>query len=843
MPGPGFGVCSTSWSRPGSGAGWVRRSRVNIDPMLRFPSFGCLARRVAWLLCGWLAVAAVDAPAQLPGLPGLKLQTSKPAQQASPAPDPASADRRLQERAAALAAEIAQLEAPGGLSQGAPPGTPEAQLAARLSVVQFTANAVNQNLEFLRRLDVLSRSRDELQERLSTWSGLEEPPPYSIRFIDNLRAEQLGAVQRIKALELQRKTALELANRAVDQIKAAEVALRQAQERLELAGEGPDAARLGWQRQLASLRLRAVQATAGRTDAELKVIDLNLAAAKLQAELASRRFEAAVGAVRFDEADLKAIRSQLDEQDAELDRSEKRFLAAAADKGRALERARAALERTRSQPLKGESATDAAARIRAAERQVDLRQVEVNTAGQRVDLSNQEKDLLQLRRAIWEARYALAQDRSAGALLKARALLKQINNGITIAREYYSQQRDEVKRRLDEVDQRLKSVDLGADDKAYLTALRGSYVTLLEDLDHSAAAVETAAALNARYAEDIEGARPTITLADRVSDSAAWLQNGAQSLLSAELLAIEDTIEVDGQKISGTRSITVGKVLAAIFILVVGYYLVKLVLALGTRVAVSRFKADPNYAKLFSRWMRWLALVLLVITALVVVKIPLTVFAFLGGAIAIGFGFGTQNLIKNLISGLMVLGERPFRLGDYIIVGDKAGTVTSIDLRSTTIVDTDGIETLIPNSTFIEQNVTNWTYTSKQVRYSITVGVAYGSPVRQVMEILRDVADRHGQVLRTPAPEVLFVNFGADSLDFTLHYWLDLAHSTGRLVASDLRAMIDSAFNAAGLVIAFPQRDVHLDVSQPIPVRVVGAEAPPPATAPAASGDAPAALS
>jgi len=774
-----------------------------------------IARRAC---LGLLFVAGL-VQAQIPGLPGI---FNPPEKAAVPAPVPsASTEQRLRTRAAQVASEIAQLEAPGGLSLGAPPGTSEAQLAERLSTLQFTANAINQNLEFFRRIEALSAARSELQDRLNSWGGLDEKPPYSIQFIDNLRSEQLSADKRVKALEQQRRTTQELAARTVENLKAAEVALRQAQEKLERGGAGGNGAQLVWERQRQQLRVRAAQAVAGRVDTEEKLLDLNLEEAKLEAELASRRFEAATGAIKFDESDIRRIRSQLDDQDAALDRGEKRLVAIAAEKARALDKARKALELARNTPIKGESAEAAAARIKAAERQVDLARTEVNTAGQRVDLGSQERDLLQLRRSIWEARYALHQDRGADALRQARERLTKFSNGIAIGREYYSQQRDETRRRLDEVDQRLKSAELPVEERAYLEALRSAYLSVLDELDRSAAGVEAAAALSQRFSDDIDGARPTITMADRAGDAWAWIKAAASGAVNAELFAIEDTIEVDGQKISGTRSITVGKVLAALIILVLGYYLVKLGLALGTRIAVNRLNADANYAKLFARWMRWLALVFLVVIALVVVKIPLTVFAFLGGAVAIGFGFGTQNLIKNLISGLMILGERPFRLGDYIIVGDKAGTVTSIDLRSTTIIDIDGIETLIPNSTFIEQNVTNWTYSNKRVRYAIKIGVAYGSPVRQVMDLLHDVAERHGHVLKEPAPEVLFVDFGADSLDFTLYYWLDLGRSTGRIVASDLRAMIDSSFNGAGIVIAFPQRDVHLDASQPIPVRVV----------------------
>jgi potassium efflux system protein len=228
---------------------------------------------------------------------------------------------------------------------------------------------------------------------------------------------------------------------------------------------------------------------------------------------------------------------------------------------------------------------------------------------------------------------------------------------------------------------------------------------------------------------------------------------------------------------------------------------------------------------LAGKWFFALLFVILFLMSLTTVKIPFTVFAFLGGAIAIGIGFGMQTLFKNLISGLMILIERPFRLGDVIEVGDIRGKVVDINLRSSLIRDRDEIETLVPNSTFIEQEVTNWTYSSKRVRFTLNVGVAYGSPTREVRELLLDTAKRHKLILEDPAPEVFFEDFAADSLAFSLQYWLDLSGGLDlRRVASDMRFMLDKAFTDAGIVIAFPQRDVHLDVGQAIPVRIVGAD-------------------
>jgi small-conductance mechanosensitive channel len=207
---------------------------------------------------------------------------------------------------------------------------------------------------------------------------------------------------------------------------------------------------------------------------------------------------------------------------------------------------------------------------------------------------------------------------------------------------------------------------------------------------------------------------------------------------------------------------------------------------------------------------------------MMVVKIPLTIFAFMGGAVAIGAGFGMQNLLKNLMSGIMLLFERPFRPGDVVEVGGIRGRVTDIGVRSSHIIDGNGIETVIPNSTFIEQNVTNWTLTSKSVRIVVNIGIAYGSPVKEVRRLLLEVADQHGMVLDEPAPMVLLEDFGSDALLFGLYIWIEINPDVSwKTIASDLRYMINKSLDEHGIVISFPQRDIHLDTSRPLEIRVL----------------------
>ena len=219
----------------------------------------------------------------------------------------------------------------------------------------------------------------------------------------------------------------------------------------------------------------------------------------------------------------------------------------------------------------------------------------------------------------------------------------------------------------------------------------------------------------------------------------------------------------------------------------------------------------------------------LLIGTLSVLKIPLTVFAFLGGALAIGVGFGTQTLIKNFISGIIVLVERKVRVGDVLDVEGIVGTVVEINTRSSVIRGGDDLETIIPNSMFLENRVTSLTLSSAKVRRSVRVGAAYGTSPQLVMDILRESAARHGLICKEPAPFAVFDDFGDNALMFTLYFWVDLhAQAGAMIVASDLRLMIEKRFTEAGVGIPYPQRDMHLTTDRPIQVEWAPRAAPEP---------------
>ena len=230
------------------------------------------------------------------------------------------------------------------------------------------------------------------------------------------------------------------------------------------------------------------------------------------------------------------------------------------------------------------------------------------------------------------------------------------------------------------------------------------------------------------------------------------------------------------------------------------------------RARMIQRKVSADLVQVIYRAYLILGFLILAFMVLDLLQVPLGAFAFVSGAVAIGVGFGAQNIINNFISGWILMWERPIKIGDFLDMGEVRGTVEAINTRSTRIRRVDGVHLLVPNSYFLENTVTNWTLVDELVRTSVVVGVAYGSDVREVTRLLEEIADSHPDVLKEPPRLVYFDDFGDSSLVFELNIWVLATAERGlRMIRSDLRYQIDELFRANGVTISFPQRDVHLD--------------------------------
>ena len=269
------------------------------------------------------------------------------------------------------------------------------------------------------------------------------------------------------------------------------------------------------------------------------------------------------------------------------------------------------------------------------------------------------------------------------------------------------------------------------------------------------------------------------------------------------------------------QAVTIGQIVSVVLLLFFGYFGSKLFgFLLGRRLATTKLR--PDVIHILKRIAFFALIVLVVITALGLLGIPLTAFAFATGAIAIGVGFGAQNIINNFISGWILMAERPIRIDDFIEIDDTYGAVESIGNRSTRIRRTDGVHLLVPNSLLLERTVVNWTLIDREVRTIVRVGVEYGSPVKKVAELILQAVTEQSDVKAEPHPSVVFEDFGDSSLVFDAYFWCDVGGEKFlREIRSAIRFRIDELFKNNGIVIAFPQRDVHLDAKNPLEIRLM----------------------
>jgi small-conductance mechanosensitive channel len=241
--------------------------------------------------------------------------------------------------------------------------------------------------------------------------------------------------------------------------------------------------------------------------------------------------------------------------------------------------------------------------------------------------------------------------------------------------------------------------------------------------------------------------------------------------------------------------------------LLVTWYVAKSVRRLLGKHLLTKVEPAPRYV--IVRMTQYAIWVVGIFIALEFLQIDLTALTLVAGALGVGIGFGLQSVVSNFVSGVVLLLEQPIRINDRITVENVEGNVSDIHFRSTTIVTNDNISIIVPNSQFINQTVINWSHGDPRIRIHVPVGVAYGSDVELVTRALHEVADNTTGVLKEPAPEVRFNEFGDSSLNFELLVWSD--NPPGHIqLRSRLNYGIDAAFREKGIQIPFPQRDVHV---------------------------------
>ena len=407
----------------------------------------------------------------------------------------------------------------------------------------------------------------------------------------------------------------------------------------------------------------------------------------------------------------------------------------------------------------------------------------------------QRQQLLTEMKGVWQRRYQVRNHKAQPELLRqwqneANALIDQISQQLRLL----SSRREQLRREF------LGLEDRKRDTAHDLIAIRHAQQ---REIHRHLAALERMHEALERFRQMSEKLQSEILEQTRQSPlhatlSSAW--EGVVGVWNYELVTTADN-----------RPITVHKLLVGLVLFFVGMLLARKITDAVTSRVLPRFQVSPGGKGALQSLLFYLLIVFFTLFALHVANVPLTMFTVLGGAVAIGVGFGSQNIMNNFISGLILLIEQPIREGDVVELDGVKGSVQRIGARSTHIKTSTNIDILVPNSLLLERNVVNWTLGDNTVRLSIRVGIAYGADVDRVSALFRAIASEHPLVLREPQPFTVLAEFGDNALIVDFHFWVHFVSGTEAMqVESDLRKRIYLALQEAKIAIPFPQREVYL---------------------------------
>ena len=259
----------------------------------------------------------------------------------------------------------------------------------------------------------------------------------------------------------------------------------------------------------------------------------------------------------------------------------------------------------------------------------------------------------------------------------------------------------------------------------------------------------------------------------------------------------------------GDRVFSLTDVLAGLFAFIFVIVIVRSFQHFISRRVFQQMRMDSGVRDSLTTVIGYAGLVLAVIIAIATTGIDLSGLAIVAGALSVGVGFGLQSIVNNFVSGLILLAERPIKVGDWVHVGEHEGIVQRISVRSTEIKTFARASVIVPNSELISNSVVNWMHRERSGRIELPIGVGYDSDVEQVRELLLKIAADHETVLETPPPHVLFMDFGDNALMFEMRCFVgDVSRRLA--TASELRFSINAAFRKAGISIPYPQRDLHI---------------------------------
>ena len=770
-----------------------------------------------FLLLSPAAAAPILKP---PGTTGFKKLSSSASSTAAPLSDSQIDETisRIQSREEELRR---QLLPPGItlLPSGVPNGATAEEYQEWQRLTARIVNLLDSRITNYRYIKDIRQSVRDLETSRKGWRGFYEKPPYPMTLVDSLQdAIRTGQIE-CRTHEVQLTFTDGEVEEYSSNLRESRAQVRLAQERLEKGGGTPGEERLRWLLAVAVRRNDLNEAGVISMGIQRQMLQEGLARSRHELDFLDQKLTHAMGNVSFTREELLQKLKGLDVRGEQVTKELENAIRAEESERTAQELARDTLQRFKE----SSSISTVTPRLVALRQALEVRQVRVETAGLKVLTLKVIYRLIQVERTAWESRYQITNRGDGRALPHVNEVRKDLAS-YQNWEEYLRSRMKGVENQIRSRQAQLTSSVLSEMERSRSRELLSAYQEQKEYLLRMEEQISGTEQLISRLEGEITARSGEERL---VTGSVKRVWNKtlaiAGKIWSTELYVAEELVIIDGQKIIRPRSVTVGKLIQALLILFMGLFTARRVMKPMSRLAARKFSLDENDAHVFGRVTYYLLFICILLFSLVTVNIPLGFFAFFGGALAIGVGFGAQTLINNFISGLILLFDRTVRLNDVVEIDGQRGRIAAINIRSSRVKRFDGIEILVPNSHFLQQNVVNLTLSDPCTRYEIRVGVAYGTSTRSAEAvILRSVVEQP-EVLVDPAPLVVFEDFADSSLDFRAFFWINLHPDVnGNVVRSEIRHRIGEYLSQAGIGIPFPQRDVQVSVSRPLEVKILG---------------------
>jgi potassium efflux system protein len=551
---------------------------------------------------------------------------------------------------------------------------------------------------------------------------------------------------------------------------------------------------------------------AGRNRAALllKLAEIQQEAASSAAFLGSWRLYADELDARASQAEIRAIERALSASGLDSVFSEKRALTAIARTENQKASIQKQIETARSaRQTLDETIAQLEQGLKAAADQEDTKRIEA-----RLDIAREAREFanrldvgaqawtgaLDESLRVWNTMLSVARNPSHGTYVTARKQAEQILAQGDPWREQIRRYLQEARGRLDELESQPRSKD------AATTKLEEQRIDLarqrVAQLRDVSTLFETLLSQAEQTREESNQLLARSSYSERFTQGVTELAKRMANFWNLELFTTQERIiGEDGSISTRMRGIGVGKIVLGVIGLAAGVFIAR-TLARILKGNLSRQHAmDTARAAFLEKVLFYFFLVLVVFTTLNWLRIPLTTFAFLGGALAIGIGFGAQTLMNNFISGLILLAEQRIKVGDVIEADGHLGRVMSLGTRCSRVRKFDGVDVLVPNSYLLEKNVINWTLSDSHHRYDFVIRVSCGASTELVMNTLYRSLEAQPEVLNEPKTSVIFEAFGDKTLNFHLYYWLDIGRSDASKVGSEIRLRIDRLCREAGIEI------------------------------------------